>query len=121
MRARLLGVIGAVAVAALALQAQSARAQTQSPPQIKTAAELAANCKAQSPFCYGYMTGAYNFYQEVYAAGGISKIACPDSKVTLDGFRTVFVNWLEGHPQYQDEKPIDGLMRAAAATYPCPK
>ena len=67
------------------------------------------------------MTGAYNFYQQVYAAGGISKIACPNSDVTLDGFRTVFVNWIEGHPEHQGDKPLDGLMRAAAATYPCSK
>ena len=40
---------------------------------------------------------------------------------TRDEATAMFVNWARKNPQYMSERPVDSLMRFAAATWPCRK
>ncbi|WGF89336.1 Rap1a/Tai family immunity protein [Marinivivus vitaminiproducens] len=94
---------------------------------IETTGDLAEICaptttdgeSEAATFCYGYIVGAGQLYAEVIRAKSIEPIACPATVPTLDEIRTNFLTWSEANPQFAGERAIDGLMRSAAATWPC--
>jgi len=72
-------------------------------------------------FCYGYITGATQFYYAVLGPDGLRPIACPPGDVTRQQAVDVFLAWARAHPELMQEKPIQGLMRAAVEKWPCPR
>ncbi|MBV9750041.1 MAG: hypothetical protein JO157_14620 [Acetobacteraceae bacterium] len=93
--------------------------------------DLAALCGAseQDParqaalaYCEGFFVAAGQYHRALTAQGGVDRpIFClPNPSPTFDQARTSFVAWARANPQYTDERAIDGLMRFAAETYPCP-
>jgi hypothetical protein len=97
--------------------------------QARTTAEFAKLCDADPTssgyaeavqFCYGYITGAAQFYYAALGPEGIAPIACPPAGVTRQQAVDMFLTWAQAHPELMNEEPIQGLMRAAAATWPCP-
>jgi hypothetical protein len=71
-------------------------------------------------FCYGYITGATQLYYALLGPEGIRPIACPKGEVTRQQAVDVFLDWAHRHPDMlSKEKPIQGLMRAAADKWPC--
>jgi len=94
--------------------------------------DLAALCGAspQDPlgppaiaWCHGFMVAAGQYHRELSAPGGVLRplFCLPDPAPTLDEARASFVAWARANPQYANERAIDGLMRFAAQTYPCPR
>jgi hypothetical protein len=71
-------------------------------------------------YCYGFISGAGAMYRVAAAAGDMRRIACPKSEPTVEQIRQMFVGWAGQHPEAASEAAIDGLFRAAAATWPCP-
>ncbi|MFL5258046.1 MAG: Rap1a/Tai family immunity protein [Rhodopila sp.] len=70
-------------------------------------------------YCRGFMTGAGQYDREIYQ--GRSAIFCmPDPSPTFEAAQASFVAWARANPQFANELAVDGLMRWAAATYPCP-
>lgn len=115
-----------VAAAALAMlaggQAQAAN------PKLETTADLAEFCDTVGPvgevrdgqnFCDGFIAGSGLLYLELVRAEKIKRIACAEPIPTLEQARMAFVRWTEAHPEAMTEKPIDGLWRAMADSYPC--
>jgi len=99
-------------------------------PKLETTADLIAYCDNDGPvgdvrdgqnFCDGFIMGSGLLYLELVAAGEIKRIACADPTPTLAQARTDLVTWAGKHPEHLQSKPIDGLWRAMAETYPCPK
>ena len=41
--------------------------------------------------------------------------------MTLDQVRSAFVGWMQSNSQYDDTRAVDGLMRFAGTTWPCPR
>ena len=69
--------------------------------------------------CYGFIYGAGLFYYEVVKAGAAKSVVCADGELTRESVREAFVTWAANHPDRMKESPIDGLLRSAAARWPC--
>ncbi len=69
--------------------------------------------------CFGFIYGAGLFYYELVRTEKIRKVVCADGEITRESARQAFVAWAADHPERMDESPIDGLMRAAVARWPC--
>src|SRR5215207_141036 len=113
--------------AAAVLVARGAAAEG---PKLDTTADLVEYCDNVGPigdvrdgqnFCDGFIMGSGLLYQELLRAGQIKKIACADPTPTLAQAREAFVAWAGKNEEHLASKPIDGLWRAMAATFPCPK
>lgn len=70
-------------------------------------------------FCVGYFTGAMHYHRALAKGPDHKAIACPDHKVSRAEAIAVFVAWAHDNPQYLTEEPIEALMRAAVAKWPC--
>ena len=72
-------------------------------------------------FCLGYVDAAIDYHQAMTAGDKYAPIACPDTEVTREGLVVVFLGWSKGNAGYMgNETPVNGLMRAASAKWPCP-
>jgi hypothetical protein len=69
--------------------------------------------------CYGFIYGAGLFYYEVVKAGAAKSVVCAKGELTRDSVREAFVTWAVKHPERMTESPVDGLLRSAAARWPC--
>lgn len=124
------GGVGAAAVLLLA----AAPATAQAPPQRsvpRTVAELAEVCAigpaspdytAATFYCRGFLSGVGQYHAAMHPVGrGRPPIFCvPDPPPSLVSAAGGFVAWAAAHPQHATEAAVDGLMRYAAATWPCP-
>lgn len=99
-------------------------------PKLETTADLVEFCDTIGPvgevrdgqnFCDGFIAGSGLLYLELVRAGRMKKIACAEPIPTLEQAREAFVAWAGANPDQMSTKPIDGLWRAMAETYPCPK
>ena len=93
--------------------------------------DLATLCAAQGgsdagiaarAWCHGFIIGAGQYHNALAAADPArERLFCmPAETPTLDQVRSDFVAWEAANPQYANEKAVDGLMRFAAAKWPCP-
>ncbi len=89
----------------------------------ETTAELGRLCASPSltdrDFCFGFLLGAGQFYTEMLRAEVIQPLACPDPVPTIDELRMAFVEWAAANPEAGETRAVDGMMRAAAETWPC--
>ncbi|RUM40262.1 MAG: hypothetical protein DSY80_10565 [Desulfocapsa sp.] len=72
-------------------------------------------------FCFGYVTGAMNFYGAIAASPKVPKIVCSEHEIARSEMVQVFLDWAKVNPQHLAEPPIDGLVRSAMAHWPCPE
>jgi hypothetical protein len=116
--------IGAVCLAAGPVMAQG----TTTMAEPVSMATLASICAATSPnaespltgYCRGFMVGAGQYHTSISAATGRRIFCLPEPSPTIEAVQQAFVGWARANTQYGQERAIDGLMRFAAATYPCP-
>jgi hypothetical protein len=116
--------------AALALACSGGAALAQTPsPQVLTTATLAELCGAapaisEAPataFCRGFIIGAGQHHAAVSRVAGQRAAFCmPTPGPTHQEFQTAFAAWARANPQFGQEAAVDGLVRFAATTYPCP-
>ncbi|TCH99971.1 hypothetical protein EJV46_04740 [Roseococcus sp. SYP-B2431] len=72
-------------------------------------------------FCRGVIVGVGQYHMEISRPGGRAAIFClPTPTPTLEAAQTSFVAWAAANPQHAGELAVNGLLRWAAATYPCP-
>lgn len=69
--------------------------------------------------CYGFIFGAGLFYYEAIKAGKAKSVVCPGEQIDREAVREAFVDWAKSNPERMSESPIDGLLRSAAARWPC--
>ncbi|MFO1035230.1 MAG: Rap1a/Tai family immunity protein [Geminicoccaceae bacterium] len=98
--------------------------------QLRTAADLIAICSAQGAdpdhdvaraMCAGYVQGGLDLHDVVAAVPAIGPLACPPATTPVGKIIDAFLGFAAKHPQIGTEKPIDALIEAAAATWPCGK
>lgn len=72
-------------------------------------------------FCYGWIEGVEQFYGELLADErfDVQPVACPGRALTRDESRTYFLKWAAANPDAASLPPLEGLVRAAKATFPC--
>ncbi len=88
----------------------------------QTTAELARSCAAEDlTFCYGFMSGAWQFYEALLATeeAAVEPFVCPTDAVTADEAVAAFTDWATANAARGDETAVDGLFRAWATAYPC--
>ena len=79
------------------------------------------NHMAASAYCQGFLIAAGQYHQSATGPGREQPIFClPTPNPTLDQAIASFVTWAAANPQYAGDRAVDGVMRFAAATYPCP-
>ena len=70
-------------------------------------------------FCYGYVTGAMNFYGAIAKSPKVPKIICSDTTIPRAEMVNVFLDWAKENSSHLSEAPIDGLVRSAVTKWPC--
>jgi hypothetical protein len=77
---------------------------------------------AAKVYCHGFLSGVGQFHREVTREGGpLAPLYCPPQPPpTVDQVAGAFAGWVRANPQHEAEPAVDGLMRFAQATYPCP-
>ena len=71
-------------------------------------------------FCFGFFTGAAHYHRAL--GSGQGTIVCPPNNRRISRLEAVrvFLAWAQGNRQHMAEKPIDGVVRALVAKWPCP-
>ncbi|MEO3473505.1 Rap1a/Tai family immunity protein [Roseomonas sp. CAU 1739] len=99
--------------------------------QAQTATELAAICDPAwggvprleaIAYCQGFLTGFGQYHALLYPQGGPARplfcVPVPGPTVAQSG--VAFAAWARENTQYGSEPALDGLLRWAQATFPCP-
>ncbi|UFN46825.1 hypothetical protein LPC08_12365 [Roseomonas sp. OT10] len=124
-------ICGAALLSAALGFAAPAQAQVGTPTAATTAGELGAICLAETTgvprleaiaYCQGYLTAMGQYHAALHPAGGRqAPLFClPNPPPTVAQSGVAFGQWMRQNPQYGSEAPLDGLLRWAQATYPCP-
>jgi hypothetical protein len=133
IRALRLGGLALVAAGALAATPVLAQGQAAGgAPAAFTTADLArlcgpaadnANNLALRPACYAALVTVGQTHA-IYTSGrGAQRpVFClPDPTPTLDRVAADFVSWAAANQQHSGARAAEGVLRFAAATYPCPQ
>lgn len=116
-------------LALLAAAAGPAAAQTSGPVPALTTGTLAALCGATGDdadslravgYCRGVFVGMGQYHSIMTAPGRLRPIFClPEPSPTLEGLQAAFIAWASANPERLNERAAEGVLRFAAATYPC--
>ncbi len=112
---------------ALALLALPAMAQTPTPLATSTLATLCSASGTEGDaaigvgYCRGFIVGVWQYHTVISSPGGLAPIFClPQAAPTLGEAQVAFVAWTQANPEYASIPASDGVLRWAAAAYPCP-
>jgi len=99
--------------------------------EVRTVSDLAAVCDPQLrgverlesiAYCQGFMTAAGQYHTALHPAGGPRRplycVPNPPPSVAQSGL--AFAAWARQNPQRTSEPALDGVLRWAQSTYPCP-
>jgi Rap1a immunity proteins len=99
--------------------------------EVRTVSDLAAVCDPQLrgverlesiAYCQGFMTAAGQYHTALHPAGGPSRplycVPNPPPSVAQSGL--AFAAWARQNPRHAGEPALDGVLRWAQSTYPCP-
>ncbi len=116
-------------VAAGACVATSAHAVDESDFNVKTTRDLVDLCSVSSTsdmygaamgYCLGFVDAAHDYHAVVTHDDMLKPVACPGHTTTRQEVVDAFLAWARNNDGLLDsESPLNGLMRAAAATWPC--
>ena len=117
--------------AALVLGASTAEAQPRAMDHVQTVAELAAVCEPATTgmprleaiaYCQGFITSAVQYHTLMNPPGRpVRPLFCvpnPGPSVAQSGL--AFARWARENASFASEPALDGLLRWAQASYPCP-
>jgi hypothetical protein len=126
--------LGLASGAAMAQGTAMAPAAASAPvTQVSTVADLAAICdpapgaalRLESiAYCQGYLTAAGQYHAALHPAGSTvsQPLFCvPTPAPTVAQSGLAFAAWARQNPQHNGEPALDGMLRWAQATYPCPQ
>lgn len=126
----------AAAILGAAPAIPAAMAQTPGAPQaavthVQTANELAAVCDPAGngvprlesiAYCQGFLTSFGQYHALLYPQGGPTRplfcVPVPGPSIAQAGIG--FAAWTRANPQHGTEPALDGLLRWAQASFPCP-
>jgi hypothetical protein len=128
-------IVIAAALACLASPIASAQSQSSTTPgivtRVQTAADLAAVCDPSwsgvprleaIAYCQGFLTAAGQYHTQLHPAGGrVRPLYClPTPGPTIAESGVAYAAWIRANPAHSGEPALDGLLRWAQATFPCP-
>ena len=97
--------------------------------EMKTTRDLVGLCSASSGedmyeaamgYCLGFVDAAQDYHRVVTNDDMLAPVACPGHMVTRREIVDAFLAWAGANGNMLDkEAPLQGLMRAAAAKWPC--
>jgi hypothetical protein len=70
-------------------------------------------------FCMGYASGVMDYHDAATSDPGVAPVVCAPDTVVPSETLQVFLAWARKNAQYWDEPPLQGLLRAASAEWPC--
>lgn len=77
--------------------------------------------EAAMGFCLGFVDGALDYHRALTSGDLVVPITCPGDMTTRQEIVEAFLAWARKNESLLDtESPIQGLMRSASATWPCP-
>jgi hypothetical protein len=133
MSVRSATVVAATALGLTAMTGPAAAQGTIAPAsfEVRTTSDLAALCGARAGeanaeaavyLCHGFLTGVGQYHAATHPIGGRRPpLFCPPSPPpSLAQAAAGFSAWARANPQFAGERAVDGLVRWAQATYPCP-
>jgi len=98
--------------------------------RLKTTQDLYTICSAQPgqplyeravAFCLGYATGVMQYHGAVAKGSTLRPLVCPGRELARFEVVKQFLDWAPQHPELMSEPPVEGLVRSAAAAWPCPR
>ena len=115
----------------MALAQPSPTATSRIVTQVQTSADLAAVCDPSwsgvprleaIAYCQGFLTSAGQYHTLLHPVGGrLRPLYClPTPGPTIAESGVAFAAWMRANPAHAIEPALDGLLRWAQATYPCP-
>lgn len=80
------------------------------------------NVIAAANHCHGFMMAVGQFHAELTRTQGVvGPFFClPDPRPSLATVSAGFASWAAANPQYAASSAVEGVVRYASATYPCP-
>ena len=97
--------------------------------EAKTAQELVNLCSASpddpmyhqaANFCHGYFVGAFHYYEAMSSGPkGVKFVCLPDPRPSRNEAINMIVEWVQAHPQYLTETPVEAQFRFMMQKWPC--
>ena len=73
-------------------------------------------------FCHGYLLGAYHYHVASTAGEGGKPLVCfPTPPPSRNEAFSMFIAWVQAHPQYMNEWPVETEFRFLIEQWPCQK
>jgi hypothetical protein len=73
-------------------------------------------------FCHGYLVGAYHYHlAETDGEGGKLLVCPPTPPPSRNETFQMFIAWVQAHPQYLNERPVETEFRFLTEKWPCQK
>ena len=120
-----------IALMALAALPAAAAEVQQTDFEVKTTQALVNLCTASSEdplfahavnFCHGYLVGAFHFYAASTAGEEAAQFVClPKERPSRNDIIAMFIKWVQDHPQYMNELPVETEFRFLSEKWPCNK
>ena len=71
-------------------------------------------------FCHGYFVGAFHYYEAMSTGPkGVQFVCVPDPRPSRNDAIHMLLEWIEDHPQYLKETPVETQFRFMMETWPC--
>ena len=112
------------------LVAGAPRAQQAGPVPALSTGVLASFCAATGTdaeatlargYCRGFLIGAGQYHAAVSQPGELAPIFClPNPSPPIEAAQASFVAWAGANPALADTRAVEGVLRWAQATFPCP-
>lgn len=89
--------------------------------QLCSADEATHDGKYAIGFCYGWIEGAGQFYEQLLLDKRfeLEAAVCSEKELTREDARTTFIAWAKANPQSAGEPALDGMFSAMKEAYPC--
>ena len=106
-----------------------AGAVTEKDFRVKTTQDFVNLCTVQSDdplyfhainFCHGYFVGAFHYYEAMSSGPkGVQFVCVPDPRPSRNEAIHMLMEWVEDHPEYLKETPVNSQFRFLMETWPC--
>jgi len=118
-------------VLAMVLAGGAASAQTRPVDHVQTVTDLAAMCDPTTTgvvrleaiaYCQGFLTSAGQYHALMNPPGRpVRPLFCvPNPGPTIAQSGIAFARWARENPSHANEPALDGMLRWAQASFPCP-
>lgn len=86
-----------------------------------SADEMTSDGKYAVGFCYGWIEGARQFYEQLQMDKrfNLTPTVCTDPSVTREDVRETFISWADANRDAGTRPALNGLISAMKEKYPC--